>query len=485
MEEMQNESGMNEATNYETAKPIQRAQRKRRPKTKMELFKENTLPLIIMGIAGVLILTFIIGSIVRGAQKRKIETDASIAASESLAAEEARLSAEMDAILASAEEAAAFYDYDNAIALIDSFSGNIGAYPQLQDARVRYEYEKSTLVAWEDPNEIVNLSFQTLIADPERAFNHEEYGNSLSLNYITVSEFQNILEQLYANDYILVGLKDIAEMGTSTSGTPAYQYKELYLPEGKKPIILTQTNINYNLDFVDSDGDMIADQGGVGIASKLVLEADGGITCEMVDASGNTVTGAFDLIPVLDAFVEAHPDFSYHGAKAVLGLTGYNGLFGYRTHADGRAALGEDAYARDMQTVQAITEALKASGYELGCYTYDNKPYGVFALSEIQADMNKWNDEVVPIIGQLDIMVFAQNSDINDGMLYSGEKYDYLKSLGFNFYLGFSSNGDPFTFIADEYIRQGRLMVTAENIVHNSGWFNGIFSTEELLDEAR
>ena len=488
MDEMQYESVMNESNNDSTAYPVQRPSahvRKRRPKTKEELFKENTLPLIILGIAGVLILTFIIGSIVRGAQKRKVEAEASIAASESMATEEARLTAEMNAILTEAEHYATVYDYDAAIALIDSFSGNIGAYSQLQDARVRYEYEKNALVPWEDPNAMLNLSFQTLVADPERGFSHESQATSLRQHYITVNEFQNILEDLYENDYILVSLRDIAEVSSSASNSVGYKYKELYLPEGKKPVILTQTNISYNLALVDSDEDMIADKGGAGIASKLILEADGSITCEMVDAEGNLVYGAYDLIPILDAFVEAHPDFSYRGAKAVLGLTGYNGLFGYRTHSAGRDLLGEDTYARDMQTVQAIAEALKESGYELGCYTYGNRPYGVLSLSEIQADMNKWNDEVVSILGSFDIMIFAQQSDIGDSMLYSGEKYDYLKSLGFDYFIGFSSKGDPFTFITDEYVRQGRLLVTGENLVHNSSWYIDIFNAEEILDEAR
>jgi hypothetical protein len=141
----------------------------------------------------------------------------------------------------------------------------------------------------------------------------------------------------------------------------------------------------------------------------------------MVDNEGNITTGAYDLVPILDAFVEKHPDFSYHGSKAVLALTGYNGLFGYRTHAAGREALGEETYEKDVAAVKDIAEALKKSGYELACYTYENKPYGIYALSEIQADMSRWNDEVVPILGQLDIMVFAQNSDINNGILYSGE----------------------------------------------------------------
>lgn len=457
----------------------------RRRKTKQELFKENTLPFIILGVAGVLIITFIVGSIVRGVQKSKLEEAASNAAAESIAAEDERLEAEMNMILAEAEKMAASYDYDGAIALIDSFSGNIGAYSQLQDARVSYEYSKGSLVPWEDPNAIINLSFQTLVADPARAFSHDEYGNLMEKSFITTGEFQKILERLHANDYILVGLEDFIEVTGGDSGATTYQYKQLYLPEGKKPIVLTQTNVNYNLYLVDSDDDMLPDKGGVGIASKLVLQGDGTISCEMVQADGTTATGAYDLIPILDAFIEAHPDFSYHGAKAVLAVTGYNGLFGYRTDADGREKFGEEAYKNDVAKIQEIANVLKDTGYELACYTFDNTPYGVISLSEIQADMQLWNDEVVPILGSFDTIVFAQESDINTGMLYSGEKYDYLKSIGFNYFLGFCTSGDPFTLIAEEYVRQGRLLVTGQNLTDNPNWFNGIFDTTDLLDTSR
>ena len=480
LEEMKNET-----TNVAPKVPSSRPRPERRRKTKMEIFKETTLPLIIVGVAAIFILTFIIGSIVRGVQKRKAEEAASIAASEAVAEEESRLSAEVNQIISSAEALAASYDYDEAIAMIDSFSGNIGGYPELQDARVRYEFNKGSLVPWEDPNTIINLSFQTLIADPVQAFSHAEEGSTMRHHYITVNEFQSILERLYANDYILVGLKDFVQTETDVNGQTVYKYKELMLPEGKKPIVLTQTNVNYVLELVDSDGDMIADQGGAGVASKLVLSEDGSITCEMVDSEGSTIRGAYDLIPILDAFVKEHPDFSYRGAKAVLGLTGFDGLFGYRTDPDGRETFGEESYQNDVATVQAIADVLRNNGYELGCYTYENRPYGVYALSEIQADQQMWNDEVVPVLGAFDVMVFAQTSDINSGMLYTGEKYEYLKSIGYNYFLGFATEGDSFTFIADEYIRQGRILVTGNNLENNTALFNRIFDTEDLLDPAR
>ena len=133
----------------------------RAPRSKQEIFKETSLPLIIMAVAALLIVIFIIGSITRAIQKNHIERDASIAMSESLAAEESRLNAEMADILTRAEEMAAGYDFEGAVALIDSFSGNIGGYPQLQDAKARFEYSKQALVPWEDPSTILNLSFHS------------------------------------------------------------------------------------------------------------------------------------------------------------------------------------------------------------------------------------------------------------------------------------------------------------------------------------
>jgi len=505
MDEMKNESALNASA--ETEAPAAEAPKteetqavapgpgtfrssgarpERRPRqSKQEVFKESTLPVIILGVAALLILVFIIGSITRAIQKKNIEEAASIAVSESIAEEQARLDAEMKSILEESERMAAGYDFDGAVALIDTFSGNIGGYPQLQDARARFEYSKEALVVWEDPNAIINLSFQTLIADPERAYASKKYGSSLKKNFVSVTEFQTILERLYANDYVLVSLNDFITLDTAESGVTYYKYKELYLPEGKKPIVLTQTNVNYNLYLVDSDDDLVADKDGLGIASRMVLDSDGSVTCEIVNADGSTSTGAYDLVPILDAFVEEHPDFSYHGAKAVLALTGYNGLFGYRTHAKARAKLGEEQYEKDVATVQQIAEALKESGYELGCYTYANNAYGKHSLSQIQSDMNKWIDEVVPILGELDIMVFAQNSDINSGVLYSGNKFEYLKSVGFKYFLGFCSEGNPFTFIAEDYVRQGRLLVTGSNVRNKSSWFANIFDTEGVLEDIR
>ena len=44
--------------------------------------------------------------------------------------------------------------------------------------------------------------------------------------------------------------------------------------------------------------------------------------------------GDYDVVPRMDSFIREHPDFSYHNARGTVALTGYNGVFGYRTDID-------------------------------------------------------------------------------------------------------------------------------------------------------
>lgn len=455
---------------------------RRRKRSRMQIFKEVYLPVIIAGAAVLMILIFIIGSIVRGVQKNKAEKEASIASSIALEEEQARLTAESESLLAQAQQLFAIYDYQGALDVLNSFSGDMNQYPAISDAIAQYEAAMDSLVAWDDPSQVTNLSFQMLMADPEQAFAHSDYGSAFNKNYVTTAEFGRILEELHRNGYVLVGMDDLYTATTAGNGTVTYAANTLYLPEGKKPLLLTQTNVNYNIYIVDGDGDKLPDKDGAGFACRLVLDDNGSVTCERIDRDGQTVTGDFDLVPILDNFVEANPDFSYKGAKAVLALTGYNGLFGYRTNSGAEEDFGLDAYNEAVAQAIKVAGALRDSGYELACYTYENVPYGEFSASMLETDLNKWLTECLPILGQVDTMVYAQQSDITNTEVYSGDKFATLQNAGFRYYLGFSQDGTPWSIIGADYIRHGRILVSGSNMAHNSQWFAGLFDTEYVLD---
>lgn len=450
---------------------------RRRQRSKMQIFKEAYLPAIIAGVALLLILVFIIGSIVRSVQQNKLEVQASLEASASAAEEQERLNQEAAALAQESAALAAQYDYEKAIQLLDSFTGDIAQFPELSQKREEYAVAQSELVLWDDPNQVLNLSFQLLVADPSRAWWNETYGTSYNRNFITTGEFSTILQQLYDNGYILVSMSDI------TSGT---EVKGLYLPADKKPLILTQTQVNYYTYMTDSDGDKLPDQGGAGFASKLMLDENGGFTCEMVDSTGQTVTGEYDLVPILESFIREHPDFSYKNARAILALTGYDGLFGYRTNPQAQSVFGVDSYAAQCEAAAEVAQALKKAGYELACYTYENIAYGASTIEQIQADLTKWENEVSPILGETTMLVYARNSDITGkAAAYVGEKYDLLESFGFTHYLGFCTDEKPWFVSDSNCVRQGRILVSGSNLTYHPEWFSGILSTSSILDSTR
>ena len=100
---------------------------RRKKRSKMQEFKERYLPLIITGVAFFFVLIFIGGSISRTVQKKQMDREASIAASEAAEAQKKAWDTEAENILRSAAENAASYDYEGAIALIDGFSGKLSA----------------------------------------------------------------------------------------------------------------------------------------------------------------------------------------------------------------------------------------------------------------------------------------------------------------------------------------------------------------------
>lgn len=201
MEEQRNDSN----------KPVN--PRRRKP-TPMQIFKERYLPLIIVALTLTMVIVIISGSITRAVQRNKIAKEAALALQE----EEARIAEEAEAITEEAEILAGRYDYPGAIALIDAFSGDINQYPDLTTLRNQYVTAESQLISWDDPNSVLNLSFHMLIADPDRAFGHEEEGETCEYHYITIEEFNRTLDQLYANDYILVSLDDFVTRQTNDAG---------------------------------------------------------------------------------------------------------------------------------------------------------------------------------------------------------------------------------------------------------------------------
>ena len=463
-------------------KPNSSANPRRRKKlSKERIIKEVYLPPIIAGLALILIITFISGAISRAVKAKQDQENALAASNE---ASSSALQQEAEMLMAEAEALAQVYNYEAAIAKLDSFSGEISKFQGMMDMYNTYTQAKDKVVAFEDFASIPNLSFHGLIADPSRAFIDETFGKSYNANYVTIDEFSKILQQLYDKGYVLVNFNSFIVETTGEDGKVSYSTQPLYLPEGKKPLMLTQTLVNYELFTIDSDGDMEADKGGDGFASKLVVDVNGNILNEYVDADGNTVTGAYDLVPILNDFLEQHPDFSYRGAKATLAVTGEDGVFGYRIMHSVKDKKGEDYYNQQAEGAKKIAQALRDDGYIIGCYTYSNISYGELSATKIQADLDMWKKEVVPVIGKVDLLVYAKSSDISANEGYANNnKYNVLYQEGFRYFV--SSANVPWAEVTNEYVRQSRIMVTGGNMKNTPSTYTNYFDAASVLNELR
>lgn len=452
--------------------------RRRRRRSKWQNFKEAYLPAIIAAAALILIIVFIVGSVKRS----KAQEDPSSTQDSTISSSEA-LQMEADSLLSQAAKLASHYDYQAAIDLLDSYSAGVDSNETIKAKHEEYRIAMSQLVDFTDVEQVPVLGFNLLMADLPRSLADETYGSKFNQNYVTTGEFQKILQQLYDNGYVLVGLHDLAQFSTGADGKTVVTKGTLALPQGKKPIVLTQQGANYYTYMVDGDGDGIADPKGAGFASKLIVDSSGKLMNEMVTGDNTTTVGAFDLIPILDEFVSAHPDFSYHGAKAVIALTGYDGLFGYRTDPETATKISQEYYDKDMAAVGTVIQAVRDSGYELACYTYDQVGYSDMSSADIKTDLDLWQKEVTPLLGNVDILVYPDGSDIGGTDPYSGETYDLLAGYGFRYFMGQDNAAKSWGQITDQYARSTRRWVTGSAMAHSPEQFSDLFDASAVLDK--
>ena len=174
-----------------------------------------------------------------------------------------------DTVLDTANRYAAMYDYDKAIETIQAVSG-YESNAEYTKALEEYDLEKSRLFQWNDNYTITHIFFHTLIVDPEKTFDVSLSSKAQVIAYneamTTIDEFVKIIQKMYDDGYVLVGLHDVAEMVTQPDGTQIMQMKPIYLPAGKTPFVLSQDDVCY-YEYMT----------GQGFADRFVLDENGKI----------------------------------------------------------------------------------------------------------------------------------------------------------------------------------------------------------------
>ena len=395
----------------------------------------------------------------------------------------------IDSALAEAEAFAAGYDYFSAIDLLEALE-NGEADPRVAQTLAEYKAENSKLISYEDLDGITHIFFHSLIVDPARAFDGDNEQNGYNMYMVTVSEFKAILQNMYDKGYVLVSPYDIAHEVVDEQGSHMV-YGNIRLPEGKTPFLMSQDDVNYYGYMIGTgngkdETPVFADTNGDGFAHRIVIGADGYPTCEYMDANGNVTTGDYDLVPVLESFIQEHPDFSYHGARAILGVTGYEGVFGYRTKPSYETTIGTEAYQKEVEEAKKVAQCLKEKGWILASHSYGHPAYGNIDATRVEADSQKWENTVQSVIGETDIILFPHGSDINTFHPYTEEnaKFNALYAHGYRYFFNVDSKVS-WCQVGETYFRASRRNVDGFRMFHQPERLADLFDVSKVFDPAR
>ncbi|WP_251137240.1 polysaccharide deacetylase family protein [Exiguobacterium sp. H66] len=360
-----------------------------------------------------------------------------------------------------ADRIAAQYDYGRAIRIVNRLKT-----AEAKRKQGEYVAKQADLRTIKAGTAVPHLFFHSLIAEPKHAFDGDRKQQGYDDYMVTLGEFKRILSALYERNYVLVRPTDLATWKDGRMTETA-----LAFPKGKKPLVLSQDDVNY-YEYMTGDG----------FATTLKVK-NGQIT--------NTMTGkqdgAYDLVPIVDRFVAQHPDFSYRGAKGVLGITGYNGVLGYRSsYAQYGTSTKVD---RARQQAKATATALKQDGWQFASHTYGHIAVGKVSLATIQADTARYKRDVAPLIGSTRQLIYPFGSDIQNWHGYSGAKYRYLTQQGFRYFYNVDASQHAWKQAGKDYYRQARINVDGirlrQALAGKTNVLDSFFDAKTVFDPMR
>lgn len=398
---------------------------------------------------------------------------------------------ELIVLMEKAERMAAGYDYRGAIRCLQEYEG-YDQFEEILQMIQRFTELDGELVSLTKSQleHVPHIFFHSLIVDTARAFDNDHDSSGYNMYMTTIDEFNKMMQQMYDRGYVLVSPYDIAYEVTDETGTHMV-LGDIRLPEGKKPFILSQDDVNY-YSYMIGSGDGVGkipaliDSEGDGFATKLLIDENGELACEYIDVDGTVTVGAYDMVPLIEKFVEEHPDFSYHGAKGILGVTGFEGVFGYRTKPSYEETIGTEAYRNEVAGAKAVAERLKEKGWLLASHTYGHPDYGAISLKSLKTDNQKWSNTVASIIGDTDILIYPYGSDIKDWTRYTfeNEKYSYLHESGYRYYFNVDGTAG-WTQITSHSFRGGRVNADGYRMWVRPDTLEQFFDVQSVFDPAR
>lgn len=365
-------------------------------------------------------------------------------------------------LLADASELAQGYYYEEALALLQEIPEEFSQEEEVVSAIHAYTDALDSFVPYDQP--VRHIFFHSLIVDTALAFDGDYMENGYNYWMTTVEEFRAILDELYANQYILIDIHELAEEQTDDDGNVTLAAARPLVPEGKIPLVLSVDDVSY-YDYMEHDG----------FPKKLVLDENGEVKNLYINPDGTESIGDYDVMPILDTFVKEHPDFSLRGAKGIIAATGYEGTLGYRINDMESPTLEED-----RQMVRTIADRLKETGWLFASHGYGHKHTASISYNSLVEDTRRWKDEIASYVGDTDIYIYPYGEEID----YPGQKLTFLQSEGFRYFCGVWAS-KAFVTVKDDYVRQTRCNLDGFTMITRPESVADLIDASAIVDPER
>lgn len=301
---------------------------------------------------------------------------------------------------------------------------------------------------------VEHIFFHSLILYPEYLFpniNVKIGGYNEGFSY--KRELERMLPLLLEKGYVLYNINDVY---AKVDGKMVR--KDIYLPEGKKPLILSIDDpaLTY----------------GIGFADKMIIDENGKLATEVITPQKQKiVTYDGDVELVVNNFVEEHPEFSYRGAKGIIAATGWEGFLGYEL----------DTIESKTQA-KAVADKLKEEGWLFASHSYSHNRTGFYGPGSntynIANDIKRWKAKMVPILGETNIFIAPF------GYLLKGSGMDVVLYNDFDIYCIVTSKS--YNEIFDDYALMGRIEMSGYSYQKYYNYINNhLFDVSKVQDEYR
>ena len=320
----------------------------------------------------------------------------------------------------------------------------------------RHHKDEKNLVEYD--GKVSHVFFHPIISDPQKAYTDNQQQAKGNYDWmVTVNEFNKAIEKLHENNYILIDPHDAYDL----ESTPVKR-KKLKLPKGKKPLIMSMDDMNY-YEYMQGNG----------YTERLTLNKDNETVAEKKNDQGKMEQSKTnDAVPLLNDYVKKHPDFSYKGQKAVVGLTGYEGVLGYRTND-----LEHPNYEKRKKQAKKVADSMKRDGWTFASHSYGHINFEDSSDEQIIEDTKRWKKEVEPIVGKTDLFIFPHGAQDRNST-----SYNYMiDEAGFKYMAGVGP--DNFTSLSNKDIYQDRVAIDGLNLHQFKYKLKPFFKPEEVYNK--